>query len=99
LTQNDSLGVGSDDALPLDTANQEKTNAGVARATGVLALGNIGSRALGMAREIVITGLFGASMATDAFYVATLVPRIDLRPAHRRAVERRDHPCAQRNRH
>lgn len=75
MTQDDSLGVGSDDALLPDSANQEKTNAGVAKATGVLALGNIGSRALGMAREIAITGLFGASMATDAFYVATLVPR------------------------
>lgn len=47
----------------------------VARATGVLTLGNIGSRALGMAREIVLTNLFGASAAVDAFYVATIVPK------------------------
>jgi len=47
----------------------------VARATGVLTLGNIGSRVLGMAREIVLTNLFGASAAVDAFYVATIIPK------------------------
>ncbi len=41
----------------------------------MLALGNVASRVLGMAREIAVTSLFGASRATDAFYVATLVPR------------------------
>jgi putative peptidoglycan lipid II flippase len=54
---------------------QQETNTRVARATGVLALGNILSRALGMAREVVITTLFGASRATDAYYAATIVPR------------------------
>ncbi|MEP7293644.1 MAG: hypothetical protein ABI835_17790, partial [Chloroflexota bacterium] len=75
MTQNDSLGVSSDAVPPLEIASQEKTNEGVAKATGVLVLGNIASRALGMAREIAVTGLFGASRSTDAFYVATLVPR------------------------
>ncbi len=54
--------------------SQEATNAGVARATGVLALGNIASRVLGMARDVALTNLFGASRATDAFIAATLVP-------------------------
>ncbi len=54
---------------------QEATNASVASATGVLALGNVASRLLGMAREVVLTNLFGASAATDAFFVATLIPR------------------------
>jgi putative peptidoglycan lipid II flippase len=68
--------------LPLDeitpheaVETQAQTNAQVARATGVLALGNIASRVLGMARDVVLTNLFGASAATDAFFVATLVPR------------------------
>ncbi|MCC6802968.1 MAG: murein biosynthesis integral membrane protein MurJ [Anaerolineae bacterium] len=75
MTQSDSLRA-DDAAIPsVEISNQEATNAGVARATGVLALGNIASRVLGMAREIAVTGLFGASRATDAFYVATLVPR------------------------
>ncbi len=56
-------------------ATQAATNAGVARASGILALGNIASRVLGMAREVAVTNLFGASAATDAFFVATLVPR------------------------
>jgi putative peptidoglycan lipid II flippase len=53
---------------------QAETNAGVARATGVLALGNIASRVLGLAREIALTNLFGASGAVDALKVATTVP-------------------------
>ncbi len=54
---------------------QEETNAGVARATGVIALGNISSRVLGLAREVVLTNLFGASRAVDAFNVAIIVPK------------------------
>jgi putative peptidoglycan lipid II flippase len=53
---------------------QAETNAHVARATGVLALGTIASRLLGLAREIVMTNLFGASHAVDAFEVATAIP-------------------------
>jgi len=49
--------------------------AGVAKATGVLALGNVGSRVLGLAREIVLTNLFGASRAMDAFNYAIIVPK------------------------
>lgn len=58
---------------PVET--QQETNAGVARATGVLALGNIASRVLGLGREVVITNLFGATGASDAFRVAIIVPR------------------------
>jgi putative peptidoglycan lipid II flippase len=47
----------------------------VARASVVVALGNIASRLLGMAREVALTNLFGASRATDAFYVAIIVPK------------------------
>lgn len=54
---------------------QAETNAGVARATGVVALGNVTSRVLGLAREVVLTNLFGASRAVDAFNVAIIVPK------------------------
>lgn len=60
---------------PSPAESQSETNAGVARATGVVALGNIGSRVLGLAREIVITNLFGATGAATAFRVAVLVPK------------------------
>lgn len=56
-------------------AEQERTNANVAGASGVLALGNIFSRVLGLARETMLTFLFGASGAVDAFQVAIIVPR------------------------
>jgi putative peptidoglycan lipid II flippase len=57
------------------TETQAETHAAVARATGVVALGNIASRVFGMAREIALTNLFGASRATDAFYAAVIVPK------------------------
>jgi putative peptidoglycan lipid II flippase len=57
------------------TVEQAETNVRVARATGVVALGNITSRVLGLAREIVLTNLFGASRAVDAFNVAIIVPK------------------------
>ena len=67
-----------DAPLPLNTSepeSQSETNRGVARATGVLALGNIASRVLGLAREVVIANLFGATGATDALRVAVVVPK------------------------
>ena len=54
---------------------QAETNVGVARATGVMALGNIASRVLGLAREMALTNLFGASHAVDALNVAIIVPK------------------------
>ncbi len=62
-------------ALSPPTTTQSQTNAGVARATGVLALGNIASRILGLVREIMLTNLFGASAAIDAFNVAVIIPK------------------------
>ncbi len=47
----------------------------VARATGVIALGNIASRLVGLARETLLSDLFGAGVAVDAFNVAIIVPR------------------------
>ena len=60
------------DALP---GEQETTNARVAGASGILALGNICSRILGLTREIALTFLFGATGAVDALQVAIIVPK------------------------
>ena len=57
------------------SGEQERVNARVAGATGILALGNICSRVLGLAREIVLTYLFGATGAVDALQVAIIVPK------------------------
>lgn len=51
--------------------NQNKR---IMRAAVVIALGNIISRVLGLAREVVKANLFGASGLLSAFTVATLVP-------------------------
>jgi len=47
---------------------------GIAQAASLLALGSIASRVLGLAREAVIAGLFGASGMVSVFRVASIVP-------------------------
>lgn len=47
---------------------------GIAQAAGILALGNIASRVLGLARVQIIAYLFGASGLVSAFTVASSVP-------------------------
>ena len=49
---------------------------GVARAAGIISLGNVASRALGLAREFVKADLFGATGLVSAFEVANIVPTI-----------------------
>ena len=63
--------------LVADTSQgeQERINARVVGAGGILALGNVFSRVLGLVRETVLTFLFGASGAVDAFQVAIIVPK------------------------
>jgi putative peptidoglycan lipid II flippase len=56
-------------------AETAETNASIAKASVLLALGNIASRILGLAREMVLTFMFGASAVVDAFQVATVVIR------------------------
>lgn len=47
---------------------------GLARAAAVLAVGNVASRVMGMARETVKANLFGASGLLSAFEIAAYVP-------------------------
>jgi putative peptidoglycan lipid II flippase len=47
----------------------------MARATSIIALGNIASRILGLGREMILSHLFGAGAAVDAFNMAIIVPR------------------------
>lgn len=49
---------------------------GLALAAGINSLGNIASRALGLVREAVVAGLFGASGATSVFNAVSQVPKI-----------------------
>lgn len=47
---------------------------GLARSAGILGLGNIASRVIGLAREAVISGYFGSSGELSAFKLAARVP-------------------------
>jgi putative peptidoglycan lipid II flippase len=49
---------------------------GIASAATLIALGNVASRVLGLARDTVIAGLFGATGLVSAFDVASRVPRM-----------------------
>lgn len=51
-------------------------SSGIARAAGINSLGNVASRALGLVREAVIAGIFGASGATSAFDAVSGVPKM-----------------------
>jgi putative peptidoglycan lipid II flippase len=53
----------------------DETNTGLARATTILAIGNISSRVLGFAKEIILSNVFGAGRAVDAFQIAITIPQ------------------------
>src|SRR5690242_13543498 len=53
----------------------EVTARNLARATTILAIGNIASRVLGFAKEILLSNYFGAGRAVDAFQIAITVPQ------------------------
>ncbi|MBI5928387.1 MAG: murein biosynthesis integral membrane protein MurJ [Chloroflexi bacterium] len=61
--------------MPSSPPAKSQETSSVARATGLIALGNISSRILGLAREMILSYLFGAGPAVDAFKIAIIVPR------------------------
>ena len=50
--------------------------ANVARSAGIIALGNVTSRLLGLVRDQITAGLFGRTGATDAFFVASNISQV-----------------------
>jgi len=52
----------------------EKRN--IARAAGILGSATMLSRIMGMARDMVVSRLFGAGLATDAFFAAFQIPNM-----------------------
>jgi len=48
----------------------------IARSAGIIALGNITSRLLGLVRDQIIAGLFGRSGLTDAWFVASNIAQV-----------------------
>ena len=59
---------------PSSPENTEQT--GIAQAAGLIALGNIASRVLGLVREQLIAYLFGATGLVSAFGIANKVPKM-----------------------
>lgn len=53
---------------------QEKKE--IVRATGVVSSATLMSRVLGLIRDMVISGYFGAGIATDAFFIAFTIPNL-----------------------
>ncbi len=53
-----------------------KTTAGIARSAGAVGIAVMCSRVLGLVREQVFAGLFGAGLAYDAFVVAFRIPNL-----------------------
>jgi len=52
----------------------EEGGPGLARSAGIIALGNVGSRTLGLVREMVIAHFFGAEGPVSAFRLASRIP-------------------------
>ncbi len=59
-----------------ETKRKQILSGGSYRATGVVSLGTMTSRILGVVREQVIAYLFGASAVTDAFVAAFRIPNL-----------------------
>lgn len=51
-------------------------NANVVRAAGVVGIATMASRVFGFLRDMVVAALFGAGVATDAFFVAFRIPNL-----------------------
>lgn len=60
---------------PAPTSAQGETRS-VVKAAGVIGVATFSSRILGFVRDMVLAGLFGATPAADAFFVAYRVPNL-----------------------
>lgn len=74
LSERPSPGLGA--AVPPAPPPGGRATGGIARAAGINSLGNVASRVLGVLRESVISGRFGASGATSAFDAVSAVPKM-----------------------
>jgi putative peptidoglycan lipid II flippase len=73
-----AAGEGVETTSPESTSPEglgaERSGGGLARSAGILGMGNIASRVIGLGRESVISGFFGASGELAAFRLAARVP-------------------------
>ncbi len=64
------------EVAPGGTAGSASPSTGIVRAAGINSLGNVASRILGLVREAVVAGIFGASGYTSAFDAVSSVPKM-----------------------
>lgn len=53
-----------------------EVEAQIAASAGIVAVGTFSSRILGFVRDMILAGVFGASVTSDAFYVAFRIPNL-----------------------
>ncbi|MBL8207267.1 MAG: murein biosynthesis integral membrane protein MurJ [Blastocatellia bacterium] len=56
--------------------HQNPKPASVARSAGIVSIAVMGSRVLGLVRELIFAAFFGAGFATDAFIIAFRIPNL-----------------------
>ncbi len=61
---------------PENQATQNPPQRSVARSAGIVSIAVMGSRVLGLVRELVFAAFFGAGFATDAFIIAFRIPNL-----------------------
>jgi putative peptidoglycan lipid II flippase len=61
--------------MPMEQVNTSE-NSKVARAAGIVGISTMASRIFGFIRDMVVAAFFGASLATDAFFVAFRIPNL-----------------------
>lgn len=66
--------IGTPDMVLQEPAESEKSS--VSRAAGVVGFYTVLSRILGLVRDMVVAGYFGAGLAADAFFVAFRIPNL-----------------------
>ena len=57
-------------------SQSQEEQGGIARAAGIIALGSIASRVLGLVREQIVAFFFGASGLVSAFGIASMIPKM-----------------------
>ena len=62
--------------LPGGQTSGSGSHRGIAKAAGIMSALTLASRVAGLARDIVVGGVFGASPAADAFFVAFRIPNL-----------------------
>lgn len=61
-------------ATPREAAAGASTAGAIARSAGLIAAGTVASRVLGLARDVMIAAIFGATSARSAFVIAYSLP-------------------------